>query len=426
MSIKKNTLWSLAGSGLPLLAAAALIPCTLNALGNELFGVLTLIWVLIGYLSLFDMGVGRSLTYEISKLNAINAQSQIISTLKAGVLLTVVTGLLGATCIWFLSPSLVVWLKISAAFQPQAIVAFKLCAIAVIPTTITSGFRGAMEGMQQFAQSNILKLIVGFSMFVMPALAIKLHGVSLVHVTIYLCVTRLLVFAIAVWQLRELLFAKLSSQLSQQHFKQLFHYGFWITVTGIISPLMVYGDRFYVSNIMGAAELPYYAIPQEALLRLLIIPASLAAALMPLLSAANTSNLQVLYQTYYQKTLKIMLVLCGFAAVFAYPIMHWWLTPTFANKAIVIALILVVGIFINGMSQIPYTLIQARGKPKLTALFHIMEFIIYIPLIWLLVSNYGLLGAAVAWVIRVTVDFILLRYLANQLSKISYSSKVLY
>jgi O-antigen/teichoic acid export membrane protein len=70
MSLRPNTLWNLAGSGLALIAAAALIPFMLQRLGNEAFGVLTLIWALIGYFSLFDMGVGRAIADELSKLRA--------------------------------------------------------------------------------------------------------------------------------------------------------------------------------------------------------------------------------------------------------------------------------------------------------------------------------------------------------------------
>jgi hypothetical protein len=74
MSLRHNTLWNLAASGLPLIAAAALIPFMLHRLAMvtqiEAFGVLTFIWALIGYFSLFDMGVGRTLGYELSKLRA--------------------------------------------------------------------------------------------------------------------------------------------------------------------------------------------------------------------------------------------------------------------------------------------------------------------------------------------------------------------
>jgi hypothetical protein len=57
---------------LPLIAAAALIPFMLHRLAmvalTEAFGVLTLIWALIGYFSLFHMGVGRALTDALIKL----------------------------------------------------------------------------------------------------------------------------------------------------------------------------------------------------------------------------------------------------------------------------------------------------------------------------------------------------------------------
>jgi O-antigen/teichoic acid export membrane protein len=90
MSLRHNTLWNLAGSGLPLIAAAALISFMLQRLGNEAFGVLTLIWAIIGYFSLFDMGVGRALTYELSKLRGATftdlaqQHNEISLTLKSG------------------------------------------------------------------------------------------------------------------------------------------------------------------------------------------------------------------------------------------------------------------------------------------------------------------------------------------------------
>lgn len=415
MSIRKNTLWSLAGSGFPLIAAAALIPFTLKALGNEIFGVLTLVWVLIGYLSLFDMGVGRSLTYEVSQLKAQNKSHEIAQTLKAGLLLTLVTGLVGALFIWLLAPHLSAWLKISPLLQEDTITAFKLCALAVIPTTITSGLRGALEGLGDFAASNIIKLIIGFSMFTMPAVAFSLHGMSIATITFYLCAMRLVVLFFALWQLRQYLITAFNIKITQNNFKRIFQYGFWVTVTGIVGPIMVYGDRFLISNLLGAAELPFYAIPQEGLFRLLIIPAAFGSALMPLLSSANIADINHFYKVYFNKIAKIMFAICTLSAIFAYPFLAVWLSPAFAQKAIVIVLILLVGIYFNGLSQIPYTLVQSQGKPKLTAFFHLAELIIYIPLIWILVKHFGLVGAAVAWVLRVIIDFSLLQHTAKNL-----------
>ena len=66
MSLKRNTFWNLAGNGLPFLLGAVTIPYLIRHLGVEAFGILTLIWGLIGYFSLFDFGLGRALTQQVA------------------------------------------------------------------------------------------------------------------------------------------------------------------------------------------------------------------------------------------------------------------------------------------------------------------------------------------------------------------------
>ena len=155
MSLRRNTLWNLAGSAVPLLAGAALIPYTLGRLGNEAFGVLTLIWGLIGYFSLFDLGVGRALTYQLSQLMAAGRRTEIGPTLRAGMLLTLLAGLSGAGLVWVLAPGLAGhWLKISPALQHDSMQAFLIAALGVVPTTLASGLRGALEGLDRFSASG--------------------------------------------------------------------------------------------------------------------------------------------------------------------------------------------------------------------------------------------------------------------------------
>ena len=106
MSLKRNAIWNLAGSAIPLATGVALIPFTLHRLGNEAFGVLTLIWGLIGYFTLFDLGVGRALTVRLSQSRSWEQSSQLAPTLRAGMALTAVTGLLGGVLVAGLAPAL--------------------------------------------------------------------------------------------------------------------------------------------------------------------------------------------------------------------------------------------------------------------------------------------------------------------------------
>jgi O-antigen/teichoic acid export membrane protein len=422
LNLRRNTLWNLAGSGLPLIAAALLIPFTLNRLGNEAFGVVTLIWALIGYFSLFDMGVGRALTYELSKLRVANNISEISLTLKAGLILTLVAGVLGAMIMLILAPYLATkWLKISPELQQDAMLSFKIAAIGVIPTTITSGLRGALEGLGRFAESNLNKIFLGFCMFVLPALSIYFHGNHLWLITLYLVMARTMVLIAATLQLRNYIFSS-TFGVVKDHIKPLISFGAWVTLTGIIGPLMVYGDRFFVSALVGAALLPLYAIPQEGLQRLLMIPAALCGALLPQLSALNSQDATALYIKNYKRVAYVMLGICATAALLAHPILSLWLSAKFADQALPIVLILSVGIWLNSIALVPYTLMHANGNPKVTALFHLFELLLYMLALWWLANKFGLIGAALAWVARVFLDLVLLHFSASKLLHQNYEN----
>ncbi|MBR7799032.1 flippase [Undibacterium fentianense] len=442
MSLKKNTIWNLIGSGSPLLAAAVCIPYTLKALGAEGFGVLTLIWALIGYFNFFDFGAGRALTYEISRLqtamfDAISEQRRqaIHQILKAGLILTAVTGILGFLLIMgFAYPLAHDWLKITPTWQHDAKLALQITAVGVIPATLTSGMRGALEGLGQFKESNINKIFLGFCMFILPALSIFIHGSSLWRITIYLVLARLVTVLYGCIQLKHYLFIpeKLHPIDAATHnfskvklqIRQLVSYGFWVTITGIVSPLMVYGDRFFVSALVGADKLSEYAIPQEGLMRLLMIPIAICGALMPVFATiAKKTDLQLSYATNLRRMAKIMAGLCLLTLILAYPGFAWWISPEFAEKAFPITAILIFGTFINGVAVVPYTLLHATGNTKTTALFHIFELFFYMGLLVLLTRHFGLIGAAFAWVCRVTVDWVLLHFAAQRLLNITLQDR---
>ncbi len=133
--------------GLPLLAGVLFVPFMLERLGNERFGVVTLIWALIGYFGLFDMGVGRALTVEISKLRAAGHDGGVGEALHAGLFITLATGAVGAAIMLSIAPYLSHdWLKVSPQWQSDTQTAFQIAALGIIPTTVASGVRGALEG----------------------------------------------------------------------------------------------------------------------------------------------------------------------------------------------------------------------------------------------------------------------------------------
>lgn len=415
MSVKRNTIWNLVGTGSPLLVAIFSIPFLLKHLGNEGFGILTLIWALIGYFTLFDFGIGRALTYELGR-RAGGSEQELSPYLKAGLLLTLGTGLLGGVLVasfaGLLSHS---WLGIRGSWQQDAYFALLIAAVGIVPTTLTSGLRGALEGLNRFGTSNINKVVVGCLTVALPAWSVAFHGQQIWIATLYIVAVRFIFFFVLVFQLRAFTFSSVA--VHKAHFRSLFSYGVWLSVTGTLGPLMVYGDRFLVSAWLGANLLPFYTIPQEMLARLLILPLSFTGALLPKLAALPPSDMTVTYRRSLRLIAVGMFFVCMIVGALAYPALKIWISNDFAAEAISVTLILLLGVWFNSLALVPYTAIHALGNTRLTAILHILELIVYIPMVWYLANNYGILGVAFAWTIRVISDFALLSIFASSLLK---------
>jgi O-antigen/teichoic acid export membrane protein len=103
-----------------------------------------------------------------------------------------------------------------------------------------------------------------------------------------------------------------------------------------------------------------------------------------------------------------MLPICILLGAFSKLVLNTWLGQEYALNSFRVMQVMLVAILINGISMIPFSLIQGIGKPDITAKFHIIEFFIYVPLLWLFIKEWGVLGAAVAWLARVALDLLLL------------------
>lgn len=401
------------GSALPLVCAIFSIPYLLNDLGNESFGILTLAWALIGYLSLFDLGIGKALTYYLSIARDDENSDNISLIFMSSLTITIMAGLIGAILLCSFSSEIVSLLKISETYRTDAELTFIVCGLGVLPTTLISAFRGAFEGFNNFLASNIIKCLIGMAMFLLPVLTVSYYSKSVWVSCAFIILFRVAICVFLLVKMRHFLtLPRLYSFFKTV--KIIFKYCFGILISSLIGPLMVYGDRFFVSAYVGASILPIYAIPQEGLLRILIFPTAYTSALFPALAATNGINKKSLYDTSFKRVALGMLALCVSAAVLCFPILSVWISEDFANSAYYVCLILIAGIFVNSISLLPATLIQASGNTKAIAYVHSIELVLYIASLYFLTKKYGIEGAAIAWLLRQIIDFGLLYLISRK------------
>ncbi|MEJ7685838.1 MAG: flippase [Variovorax sp.] len=419
MSLRRNTLWNLAGAGLPLAVGAAVVPYLIRESGVEAFGILTLVWALIGYFSLFDLGLGRALTQKMAQRLAGPSPGDVHGIAKSGVLLATATGVAGGLLLAALAePFASDWLKVSASLQQDAFHALLIAAACVPVTTATIGMRGVLEAYEDFRDVNLLRMVLGLANFGLPALSVLWLGPSLLWMVASLMAARVLIcIAHAVLVRRRLGPGFLQAPLTAERLNGLVSFGLWMTVSNIVSPLMVTADRFVISATLGAAVVAFYTVPAEVMARLLILPGALTNALFPRLASLMAHDPPVARRLYLRCVALVALAMLpvSLALIFgANAGLALWLGAEFAEKSAPVLVVLAVGLLLNGVAFVPFAAVQAAGHARLTAQLHLAELAIYVPLLLFALQRFGLAGAAMAWTARVGIDLVLLLVVAHR------------
>ncbi|HLZ12314.1 MAG TPA: flippase [Candidatus Acidoferrum sp.] len=416
--LARNTLWNLLGSGAPMIVAVFCIPILLRGLGKERFGVLTLAWALIGYASLFDLGLGRALTQLVAQKLGAGEEHEIPRLAWTSLLLMLMLGLAGTAVVFLISPWLVHGvLNVPAALQTETLQSFRLLGVSLPFVITTAGLRGLLEAHQRFGLINALRVPMGVFTFVGPLLALPFSK-SLVPVVGTLVVGRILA-----WVAHLLVCVRAVPELGssviwdRSTVGPLLRFGGWMTVTNVVSPLLVSLDRFFIGAFTSMTAVAYYATPYEVVTKFLLLPGALTGVMFPAFAASFAQDGQRAAILFGRSVKSIFLVLFPImlcTVALAQDGLSLWLGAEFAQHSFRVLQLLAVGVFLNSLAYVPFALLQGAGRPDLTATLHLIELPLYIGLLWWLIRARGIEGAAIAWSVRVSFDALLLFVLAKR------------
>ena len=84
------------------------------------------------------------------------------------------------------------------------------------------------------------------------------------------------------------------------------------------------------------------------------------------------------------------------------------LNPEFAAIAAGPMVLLCWGVLCNSLAQFPFSYLQSMGKVRQIALLHLFELPLYFMALPWFLDRWGILGAAIAWLVRVAFDLVAL------------------
>ncbi|MFJ0287748.1 flippase [Acinetobacter baumannii] len=412
MSLIRNSVYNIAGFAIPTLVAIPALGILARQLGVEKFGLFTLAFAIVGYASIFDGGITRAVIREIAIFrDKKEEQKKIISTASVSVL---ILGTIAAILLVLFSNNLISFLKVSEDKVIDVGKAFKILGLTLPIYLLNQIWLAYLEGHEKFANLNIQRTITSIFLAVLPLLMCLIYP-TLLNAVVGLLIGRIISLTIT-FSICKKIIIESGMIFYKETFIRMMKFGGWLTVSNIISPIMVYFDRFVVSNMIGASKVAFYSAPAEGVARLVNIPFALSRALFPKLSnSQNKDEKKKLEKQSYILISIICLPIVIFGIFFSKFIMVTWMGLNYGNQAANVLCILLIGFYFNSLAQIPFSVLQAKGKSKTTALIHAIEIFPYLGLLFYMTYHLGLIGTAIAWSVRMGVDLILLFVLSRKL-----------
>lgn len=417
------------GNVVPMVAALAAVPFLMHYLGQERLGVLSLVWVIVGYFSFLDMGLGRAVTVAVAtcrtdaasgrtdELHVVGTAAVFLASAGSAIALILGLGVVGLGVPFHLS-------------SPEFLAEVRLALLWMLPSLplllLSSTLRGHLEGVGAFRSLNLLRIPTGLMLIAGPCLT-ALYTPDLVWACVSILAVRLVQVIALLWLVAQEmgfrflpLVRALAGASNVAWLGRLLSFGGWVTVSNIVGPVMVYVDRFVIGAVFAASAVAIYAVPFDVVSRLPVLVASLCSVLLPELARLSRSASSgpgrihevrslVRRSTLFSAVLVAAVVIVGWVA--APWVLRWWMGPVFEVQGAPVAQILLLAFGVNSLAQIPFTALQAAGQARTVALLHVAELLPYgLVLVWA-ISSFGIVGAAWAWLLRSAIDYVVLAWM---------------
>src|SRR4051812_40768402 len=361
--LARNTALNLSAQVAPLFVAVVAVPVLIRGLGQNRWGILGLAWALIGYFGLFDFGISRALTQAASEALG-RGDRERLAQLGSGALgAMMLLGLVGGLLLGALTPWLVYRVLImDDSLRHEALVSFYLLAASLPFVLSTLGFRGLFEAHQHFGLSTALRLPFALFNFVGPLVVLPFTN-NLIAIVGVLVLGRIITWVIhLVFGLRRYPWLRISPFRNASAIMPLLRLGGWMTVSNVVSPLMVNLDRFLIGAMLSVAAVTYYITPFEVVTRIMFVPGAIVGVFFPAVAALFVQDKNRTALTVDRAarlvTLSLFPVVLLFV-VFASEALTVWVGPDIARESAAVLRILAIGVFLNGLGQVAFTLIQA-------------------------------------------------------------------
>ncbi len=411
--IKVNFIVNLLSPMMRVVVALVTVPLYLHHIGDARYGVMSIVWVLLGLFGFLDLGLSRAVTNALAKLrDAPQAHRARVLLTTFGLNLSI--GLAGGLVLYVFGGLLLKhFVSMPNDISSEVSRALPWIACLLPLTLISAAGAGALESRELFLLVNSIQIFAMTIAQVAPVVAAIFVSPSLTVVIPTAAVAQAL-GAIAVLAVVYRLEGPFSLRaVDWGEARKLLGYGGWMFATNVYYPALASADQFVIGSVMGVASVAHYAVPMGLAQRSVAIPIALGRTLFPRMSSLPGDAAHALAARALSTMAYGFGAICAPAIILSPIFFRYWIGGDFAIVAGPVAQLLFPGIWMGSLSLVGFTLLQSQGRADVTGKLNIIEFVPFVAILWASTLAFGIAGAAVAWTLRSITEALVMLWLSG-------------
>ncbi|MEZ5445127.1 MAG: oligosaccharide flippase family protein [Gammaproteobacteria bacterium] len=407
MALKSNIIANFLGQGWSALMALAFIPIYIRYLGMDAYGLIGVFALLQAWLAVLDAGLTPTLSREMARYSAGGLSNEELHELALSVerifiIVAVAIAVIAMVAAPWLSRA---WLRpeeLDTATVTQALV---IAGWVIAFRWMAGLYKGAINGLQQQVWLNVCSSAfatarglgaVGVLIWVSPTIQafFVYQGI----------VTAVEAMVLAIQMRRFLPPVPRAVRFSMAPLRRVWRFAGGMTAITVLATLLAHVDKLMLSNLLTLSDFGYYMLASAvaAAVHALIGPIFTATypRLVELVAQGSESTVAAAYHYFAQLLSVVVLPPAMVMAMLPEHLLVLWTGD--ASLAITVApllSLLVIGSMLNGVMHIPYALQLAHGWTQFAVRMNIISVALLVPAIYIGVSHYGAIAAAMAWMI---------------------------
>jgi len=300
------------------------------------------------------------------------------------------------------------------ALLAETVSVLRIMSLSIPLIVLTSGLRGVLEAFGRFDLTNRIWIPTSLLNLLAPVVLLR-AGSPLPVIVSALVLVRLAGTLLLGRYVLAVLPAMRAPRLCAGGIRSVLAFAGWVTVSNIPGPLFAQAERFFLGAFAALSAVAFFSTPADLLARVTVIPGAVLQVTFPVFAqavgadadrAARMANRALLFIA--AAVLPVLTVLVAVAP----EAMRLWLGPAFGTQGARAGRVLAMGIYVNCMAWLPFSLVQSAGRADWTGKLHAIEIPIYLVLAAVLIRAAGIDGAVLANLLRATADGALVVWMA--------------